>query len=298
MEYHSIRDILDICLEHNMEFWQVILEADMSERDVSKEQSYENMRHMYKAMKEADEAYDSSMRSVSGMTGGDGYKLELFNASGKGLCGEFVGKAMEKAVKMAESNACMKRIVAAPTAGSCGVIPAVILSYRECYNVSEEKLVNALYVAAGIGNVISEKAYIAGASGGCQAEIGSASAMAAGALAYLEGGEASVIAEAAAFALKNMLGLVCDPVCGLVEVPCVKRNAYGGVNAITSAQMALAGIKSAITPDDVIDSMRRIGNDMPKCLKETSEGGLAVSESAMQIKARMAASDGAGNTSI
>ena len=138
----------------------------------------------------------------------------------------------------------------------------------------------ALYVAAGIGKVIAENASLAGASGGCQAEIGSASAMAAGALVCLQGGDAEAIMHGAALALKNMLGLVCDPVAGLVEVPCIKRNSYGAVNAVTSAQLAVAGIRSAIDPDEVIDSMRRIGNQLPACLKETSEGGLATTESA------------------
>ena len=194
---------------------------------------------------------------------------------------------MEKAIKMGESDACMKRIVAAPTAGSCGVIPAVFLAYEECFNVPEDKIVKAMFVSAGVGAVIAENASIAGASGGCQAEIGSASAMAAAGLAYLEGGDAECISHAMAFALKNMLGLTCDPVCGLVEVPCIKRNSAGAVNAISSAQMAMAGIRSAITPDEVIDSMRRIGNELPVCLKETGEGGLAVTPSALKIKERL-----------
>ena len=187
---------------------------------------------------------------------------------------------LEKAIKMGESNACMRRIVAAPTAGSCGVLPAVLLSYEEQFATTEERMVQALYVAAGIGKVIAENAFIAGAAGGCQAEIGSAAAMSAGALAYLQGADPQTVMHAAALSLKNMLGLACDPVGGLVEVPCIKRNSYGAVNAVTSAQLALAGIRSAITPDDVIDSMRRIGNQMPTCLKETSEGGLATSASA------------------
>ena len=198
-----------------------------------------------------------------------------------------MGLVMEKAVKMGESNACMKRIVAAPTAGACGVIPAVFLSYEEYCKETENQMVEALFVSAGIGAVIAENASIAGASGGCQAEIGSASAMAAGGLAYLQGGDAECIANAAAFALKNMLGLTCDPVCGLVEVPCIKRNSAGAVNAAVSAQMAMAGIKSAIPADEVIDSMRRIGNALPAALRETSEGGLAVTESARKIAERM-----------
>ena len=181
----------------------------------------------------------------------------------------------------------MKRIVAAPTAGACGVIPAVFLSYEEYCKETENRMVEALFVSAGIGAVIAENASIAGASGGCQAEIGSASAMAAGGLAYLQGGDAECIANAAAFALKNMLGLTCDPVCGLVEVPCIKRNSAGAVNAAVSAQMAMAGIKSAIPADEVVDSMRRIGNALPAALRETSEGGLAVTDSARKIAERM-----------
>ena len=238
------------------------------------------MHQMYEAMKYADASYNGNLRSASGRAGGDGEKLHQYNASRKNICGAFIGLVMEKAIKMGESNACMRRIVAAPTAGSCGVLPAVLLSFEEQFSATEEQMVQALYVAAGIGKVIAENAFIAGAAGGCQAEIGSAAAMSAGALAYLQGADPHTVMHAAALALKNMLGLACDPVGGLVEVPCIKRNSYGAVNAVTSAQLALAGIRSAITPDDVIDSMRRIGNQMPTCLKETSEGGLATSASA------------------
>ena len=251
---------------------------DASER--TQEQSYEKMHQMYEAMKYADASYNGNLRSASGRAGGDGEKLHQYNASGKNICGAFIGLVMEKAIKMGESNACMRRIVAAPTAGSCGVLPAVLLSFEEQFSATEEQMVQALYVAAGIGKVIAENAFIAGAAGGCQAEIGSAAAMSAGALAYLQGADPQTVMHAAALSLKNMLGLACDPVGGLVEVPCIKRNSYGAVNAVTSAQLALAGIRSAITPDDVIDSMRRIGNQMPTCLKETSEGGLATSASA------------------
>lgn len=281
--YHSISDILEQCKEKKQEFWEIVIEDDMLSRNVSREDSYEKMHQMLKAMEEADAGYDKDLRSHSGMAGGNGELLAEYNKNGNNLCGAFVGLVMEKAIKMGESNACMRRIVAAPTAGSCGVIPAVILSYKECYQANEEQLVKALYVAAGIGKVIAENASIAGASGGCQAEIGSAAAMAAGALAYLQGGNESIIAHAAALALKNMLGLVCDPVCGLVEVPCIKRNSYGAVHAVTSAQLAMAGIFSAISPDDVIDSMRRIGNEIPASLKETGKGGLAVCASAKSI---------------
>ena len=287
MAYNSIEDILKICNENNTPFWRVIMETDMQERAVSEEQSFNTMKKMYEAMYEADQHYDKSLRSESKMTGGDGEKLHEYNVSGKNICGEYVGLAMEKAVKMGESNACMRRIVAAPTAGAGGVIPAVLLSYKELYHTDERKMIEAMFVTAGIGNVIAMNAYIAGASGGCQAEIGSASAMAAGALVYLQGGNDNQIVNAMSFALKSMLGLVCDPVCGLVEVPCVKRNSAGTVNAIASAQLAMAGIESAIKPDDVIDAMRRVGNSMHPSLKETGEGGLAATKSAELIKQRM-----------
>ena len=238
-------------------------------------------------MKEADAAYDASLRSASGLVGGDGAKLEVFRQKKNRLIGDFLTEVMEKAVKMSESNACMKRIVAAPTAGSCGVIPAVLLTYEKQREALEDRLVEALFVAAGIGEVIAASASIAGAEGGCQAEIGSASAMAAGAIAYLEGGKEEEIVHAAALALKNMLGLTCDPVAGLVEVPCVKRNVSGAVNAIVSSQMAIAGIRSAILPDEVIDSMRRIGKLLPTCLRETGQEGLAITPTAMEVVRRL-----------
>ena len=279
-EYHTLQELQELAVHQKKEIWQIVQQEDMDASERTQEQSYEKMHQMYEAMKYADTSYNGNLRSASGRAGGDGEKLHQYNASGKNICGAFIGLVMEKAIKMGESNACMRRIVAAPTAGSCGVLPAVLLSYEEQFAATEEQMVQALYVAAGIGKVIAENAFIAGAAGGCQAEIGSAAAMSAGALAYLQGADPQTVMHAAALSLKNMLGLACDPVGGLVEVPCIKRNSYGAVNAVTSAQLALAGIRSAITPDDVIDSMRRIGNQMPTCLKETSEGGLATSASA------------------
>lgn len=282
--YNSIKELLDISYEMNCELYEVVIKADMDERRVSYEEVYSSMEKMYEYMKKADEDYDGNLMSQSGLAGGDGRRMQEYNEAGRNICSEYTGKVMEKALKMSESNACMKRIVAAPTAGSCGVIPAVLLSYEECFNTDKDEIIKALFIAAGIGNVIAKNASISGARGGCQAEIGSASAMAAGALCYLQGGDKEGIANAVALGLKNMLGLTCDPVCGLVEVPCIKRNVAGAINAISSAQLSLAGIKSAIDVDDVIDSMKRIGNLMPACLKETSEGGLATSASAKKIK--------------
>lgn len=279
-EYHTLNDLIKLSADNNLEIWEIIQQADMYENDRSESDSFNMMKEMYVAMKNADSMYDGTLRSASNKAGGDGGLLHSYNESGKNICGSFMGKVMEKAIKMGESNACMRRIVAAPTAGSCGVLPAVLLSYEEDFDVAENDMVKAMYVAAGIGKVIAENAFIAGAAGGCQAEIGSASAMAAGALAFLQGGDSSAIINATTLSLKNFLGLVCDPVAGLVEVPCIKRNSYGAVNAVTSAQLSLAGIKSAIAPDDVVDSMRRIGNQLPASLKETSCGGLAITESA------------------
>lgn len=240
-------------------------------------------RACMRRMRHADATYDAKLTSASGLVGGDGEKLRAYNEAGKNLCGDFLGLVMEKAIKMAEGNACMRRIVAAPTAGSCGVIPAVFLTAQEKLACTEEQMVAAMFISAGVGAVIAENASIAGASGGCQAEIGSASAMAAAGLCFLQGGTNAMIANAAALALKNMLGLACDPVCGLVEVPCVKRNVAGAVNAVSAAQLSLAGIKSAIPVDEVIDAMRRIGNEMSPNIKETGQGGLATTPTAIQI---------------
>ena len=284
MNYHSINDLVELCHKNNAQIWQVIMMDNAHERMVSEDKIFENMRLMYKAMKTADNNYDKSLKSPSRMAGGDGELMYQYNKSGRNICGDFVGMVMEKALKMGESNACMRRIVAAPTAGSCGVIPAVFISYETYFKALEDDMVKALLIASGIGAVIAENASIAGASGGCQAEIGSASAMAAAGLTFLQGGDSMQIVNSSALALKSMLGLACDPVCGLVEVPCIKRNVAGAMNAITAAQMSMAGIKSVISPDEVIDSMQRIGASMPSSLKETAREGLAITPTAELIK--------------
>ena len=216
-----------------------------------------------------------------------GEKIANARKNGSFLSGNFLTSVMENAIKMGESNACMRRIVAAPTAGACGVLPAVLLTYEESSHCKESDIIESLFVAAGIGEIIAKRASISGAKGGCQAEIGSASCMAAGALAYLQGGDEEVIANASALALKNLLGLTCDPVAGLVEIPCVKRNVVGAVNAVTSSDLALMGIKSKIPVDEVIDAMANIGDLMPKCLKETSEAGLATTPTGLDIYQRL-----------
>lgn len=291
MAFSKISEILGICKDRKIPFWRVVVEDDMRERRVKIEESFSQMEKMFNAMLEADKSYSPDLRSQSGLSGGQGALLEAFRKQDNRLIGNFLAKVMEKAVKMGESNACMRRIVAAPTAGSCGVIPAVLITYYEEKKCSKEKIIEALFVSAGIGQVIASTASISGAEGGCQAEIGSASSMAAGAITYLEGGNEDAIAHASALAMKNMLGLTCDPVAGLVEVPCIKRNVSGAVNAIVSCQMAIAGLKSAIPADEVFESMGRIGSLLPPCLRETSQEGLAASATAMAVTERLKKQD-------
>lgn len=287
MVYKSLKEICGIAEKSEIPFWKAVQRDDCTERQVEEETSFQQMREMYRAMRHADETYTGTRKSNSGMVGGDGKKLEDYVASGKAMSGGFVGKVMERAVKMGESNACMRRIVAAPTAGSCGVLPAVLLTYEDQKNPKEDKIVEALYTAAGIGQIIAHRASISGAFGGCQAEIGSASAMAAGALVHLQGGNKEDICGAVAIALKSLLGLTCDPIGGLVEVPCVKRNVIGAVNAVTAADMIMAGVSSVIPADEVIDVMGEIGRDMPRKYKETAEGGLAVTPTAIKLTKNM-----------
>lgn len=287
MSFSKISQIIALSEKEHLPLWQIILEDDLKENNYTKEFSLSKMEKMLDAMIQADKEYSPELRSHSGLSGGDGAKLETFRKQENRLIGTFLTLVMEKAVKMGESNACMKRIVAAPTAGSCGVIPAVLLSYYEYKKPPKEKIIQALYIAAGIGQIIANTASISGAEGGCQAEIGSASSMAAAALTFLENGTNEQIVTASALAMKNMLGLTCDPVAGLVEVPCIKRNVSGAVNAITSCQMAIAGIKSAIPADEVFESMERIGNLIPPCLKETSQDGLATTPTAQIITVKI-----------
>ena len=287
MSWTALEDIAAYCRENNCSFWKAVQDEDVHDRQVTAYQSWNQMKKTWEAMKEASESYDASQKSRSGLVGGSGAKMQEYVEAGQALTGEFTGEVIAEALKTSEANACMKRIVAAPTAGSCGVLPAVLIPYSRRMQRDEEEILKALYVAAGIGQVIAERAFIAGASGGCQAEIGSASAMAAGALVYLKGGSPEEIGSSVAMALKNMLGLVCDPVAGLVEVPCVKRNAAGAVNALTSADMALAGIESRIPADEVIDAMKEVGMKMDDAFKETARGGVAASKTGKEIAERV-----------
>ena len=241
------------------------------------------MAAMLEAMTQADESYQEGDRSHSGLVGGDGGRMAAYGQGGNTLCGPLLTDVIAGALRMGECNACMKRIVAAPTAGACGVLPAVLLPYRRHFQAGEEALVQALYVASGFGMVIAARASISGAEGGCQAEIGSAAAMAAPALVHLQGGAPAQMAHACAMAIKSLLGLVCDPVAGLVEVPCVKRNVMGAVNALSCADMALAGLEGGIPCDEVMDAMAAVGRAMPPSLRETGEGGLAATPTGQKI---------------
>lgn len=287
MALDSIREILDAAEAEQKPFWRVILEADMEEREVTAEASFERMRATWRAMLESVESYEGERRSVSGLVGGDGRRMRDYAAAGDSLCGPYLREVIATALCVGESNACMRRIVAAPTAGACGVLPAVLAPLYLAGRAEEDELVRALYVSAGIGAVIGYRASIAGAAGGCQAEIGSASAMAAGALTALRGGGGEQIGHAAAMALKNLMGLVCDPIAGLVEVPCVKRNVIGAVNAVSCADMALAGITSRVPVDEVIDCMGDVGRRLPPELRETALGGLAATPFGKSVKERM-----------
>jgi L-serine dehydratase len=285
MGFISVREMLDASEKDRLPLWRVILREHMRDYEESEDASVERMTGLFRAMVQADENYRGADRSTSGMTGGDGQKLSEYAPNM--LSGEFLSGVVARAVRMGECNACMKRIVAAPTAGSCGVLPAVFITLQKQKNIPEIEIVQALFVAAGFGQIIASRASIAGAEGGCQAEIGVASGMAAAGLCSVRGGTAEDCANACAMALKSLLGLVCDPVAGLVEVPCVKRNVIGAVNAVTSSDMALAGVRSRIPCDEVIDALREVGEALPASLRETGEGGIAATPTAREIAKRV-----------
>lgn len=221
---------------------------------------------------------------MSGLTGGDAQKVEKARKAGKSIAGDLFSKIIANTLAVSELNAAMGKIVACPTAGSCGILPGSLTTIAAEHDCSEKQIIDALFVASGFGIVIAKQASVSGAAGGCQAECGSASSMTAAAITYLLGGTKAQVASAAAIALKNLLGLVCDPVAGLVEVPCIKRNTIGSSNALTAAEMALAGVESVIPVDEVIVAMKKIGDALPSSLKETSQAGLAATPTANKIK--------------
>lgn len=284
MALDSMKEIFDQMERESIPFWEVVLQADMEERQVTRKQSMAKMLITWQAMEDAADTYTGTRKSVSGLVGGDGIKMRQYAMRGAAMSGGYVCDVIAEALSMAESNACMRRIVAAPTAGACGVLPAVLLPLCNYEELTQHQLLEALYVASGIGAVIAHRACISGAAGGCQAEIGTAAAMAAGALVAIKGGTGAQIGHAVAMALKNLMGLICDPVAGLVEVPCVKRNVIGAVDAVSAADMALAGVESRIPVDEVIDAMGDVGRRMPVEFRETALGGLATTPTGQEIK--------------
>jgi L-serine dehydratase len=287
MEYHSIGLLAKTAEERGRSISEIVLEDQAEAMELPAEKIFNTMRDSLEIMrKSAAAGADKHIRSNSGLSGGDGYRMMVY-AAVHPIAGGFCAKAMARAIAIAECNASMGKIVAAPTAGSCGILPAAILTMMEEYGIDEKKAVMSLFTAGAFGMVITNEASIAGAEGGCQAECGSAAGMAAGALVELRGGSPSMAADACAMAIKNQLGLVCDPVAGLVEVPCIKRNAGGVMCAIASADMALAGIKSVIPVDEVIAVMREVGETIPATLRETAGGGLATSPTGIALKQKI-----------
>ncbi len=275
--FSSLKELAEKAVSSNKKISEIILETEAEETELPKEELIARMKRNLCVMRES--ATVKKRSSASGLSGENGWNYS--NSENKGmLLGSLSAKAMEYAMTVAEHNACMGKIVAAPTAGSCGILPGVLLSVAEEKDISDDELVMALFNAAGIGAVIAERACLSGAEGGCQAECGSASAMAASAICELMGGTPEMCINAAALTIKFVLGLVCDPVGGLVEVPCVKRNASGAMNAITAAELSLCGVKSYIPADEVIDAMSDVGKMMSYRLKETALGGLASTEKA------------------
>lgn len=276
--------LLKAAQEKNCRLSSLVLEQQAEQMELSTEEVYEKMRENYQVMASCIQPGSTqNLKSTSGLTGGDAYRMKKVVEEGKNLTGPLMGGALYRALAVSELNAAMGRIVAAPTAGSCGIVPAAVLTMEEQYHLTEEECVMSLFTASAVGMVIANNASLAGAQGGCQAECGSASAMAAAAIVELAGGTPEMIGSAIATALKNILGLVCDPVAGLVEIPCIKRNASGVAGAFVAAELALAGIKSAIPADEVIWSMKKIGDVMPAALKETAEGGLAATPTGKRL---------------
>jgi L-serine dehydratase len=281
-------ELIEVCRKEKLSIWEYTLLMEEKESGLDRLTILDKMKKNLNIMKEAAEyGLRHRVTSVSGLIGGDAYRLQKYIDRGNTLTGEFIVKAMARAISCSEVNAAMGRIVATPTAGSCGVLPASIITAGEKLNKSDDDLVKALFTAAGIGMIIAKNATISGAEGGCQAEVGSASAMASAAIVEMMGGTPEMALNAAAIVIKNILGLVCDPIAGLVEAPCAKRNASGAISALSVADMVMSGVKSIIPFDDVVLAMYRVGKQMPCELRETALGGLADTPSGIELRKRI-----------
>ncbi len=286
--YSNGRELLELTNVRNLRLSDIILENEIKISGKTEQEVKDVMRRRYNIMKEsAQKALTAPQETVGGMIAGDSKRINDYSDEGKTISGDFMGKVMARALSSCEVNASMGRVCAAPTAGSCGIVPAVIISVCEKLGLDEESAIRGLITCSGIGAIIVKHATVAGAEGGCQAECGVAAAMSAAAVVELAGGTPEMSLHAAAISLKNILGLVCDPVAGLVEVPCAKRNASQAVNAVTSADLALAGIKSNVPFDEVVEAMYKVGKMLPYQLRETAMGGIAASETARKIAANI-----------
>jgi len=286
--FRNVAELVEIADSQGKKISQVMIDVEMQVSQRTREQIMEEMYRNLDVMERAVErGLTEDIRSHSGLTGGDAKKLQTYMKEKPFISGETLLNAVSMSIAVNEVNAAMGTIVATPTAGACGIVPGTLFAVSKKLNPSREEMVNYLFTAGAIGYCIANNACISGAAGGCQAEVGSATAMAAAAIVEMAGGTPEQSAQAVAIALKNMLGLVCDPVAGLVEVPCVKRNAIGAAIATTAADMALAGIKSVIPTDEVIQAMYRIGQTMPTALKETAQGGLAATQTGRMIEAKI-----------
>lgn len=283
--FDTIEELIEIAENREISLAQVVIEREVEISEISEAEVRKKMQETLNVMRDSIKpALTEDIKSMSGLTGGDAKLVDQARKEGKSLVGDLFSRIIANTLAVSELNAAMGKIVACPTAGSCGIMPGALLTLAAEHDFEENEIIEALFVASGFGMVIAKQASVSGAAGGCQAECGSASAMTAAAITYLMGGSKQAVASAAAMALKNLLGLVCDPVAGLVEVPCIKRNAIGSSNAVTAAEMALAGVESVIPVDEVITAMKEVGDSLPESLKETSCGGLAVTTTACKIK--------------
>ncbi|WP_397537478.1 L-serine ammonia-lyase, iron-sulfur-dependent, subunit alpha [Rummeliibacillus pycnus] len=285
--FRNVRELVERAERENKLISEIMIEQEILMSERSREEIMEQMSRNLKVMEEAVERGLKGVHSVTGLTGGDAVLLQKYIQSGKGLSGDFLLDAVSKAVATNEVNAAMGTICATPTAGSAGVVPGTLFAVKNKLNPTKEQMIRYLFTAGAFGFVVANNASISGAAGGCQAEVGSAAAMAAASIVEMAGGTPAQCSHAFAISLKNMLGLVCDPVAGLVEVPCVKRNAMGAANAMVAADMALAGVTSRIPTDEVIGAMFRIGQTMPVALKETAQGGLAATPTGKALEAKI-----------
>lgn len=283
MVFRTVKELVELAEKENKKISEIMIEREMFVMNKSRDEVVARMDENLRVMEEAVNKGLEGVTSVTGLTGGDAVRLQEYIARGDTLSGTLLLDAVSKAMGTNEVNAAMGRICATPTAGSAGVVPGTLFAVKNKLNPTRMQMIEYLFTAGAFGYVVANNAFIAGATGGCQAEIGSASGMAAAALVEMAGGTPRQSAHAMAITLKNMLGLVCDPVAGLVEVPCVKRNAMGAANALLGADMALAGIESRIPCDEVIEAMYRVGQMMPTALKETAQGGLAATPTGRRL---------------